>query len=86
MAKDESKLQVNVDFTEYPELYAKLMEMVEADMTDRSKFMRRLVSQESTRRQQSPLLPTVDSGVKAKVSPTEKQSNVKRSPASIVAA
>lgn len=65
MAKEESKLQVNVDFTEYTELYAKLMEMVEADMTDRSKFMRRLVSQEVTRRQQSPFVTAVESGPKA---------------------
>lgn len=63
MAEEKKeKLQVNVDFTDFPELYEKLMEMIEADMTDRSKFIRRLVSQEVSRRQQTPLLPVVDSG------------------------
>lgn len=51
MADDTEKLQVNVDFTPYPELYKQLEQMVADDMTDRSKFLRRLVSQEWGRRQ-----------------------------------
>jgi len=50
MAKEETKLQVNVDFTEYPELYAEFLKIVEADMTDRSKFLRQLIRQEFLRR------------------------------------
>ena len=47
----KEKLQVNVDFTNFPELYADLMGMVEADGdTDRSKFIRNLVRQEKLRR------------------------------------
>lgn len=52
---DETKLQVNVDFSGYPELYKELEAMVAEDMTDRSKFIRRLVQQEANRRAQMPL-------------------------------
>ena len=45
------KLQVNVDFTNFPDLYADLVKMIEADGdTDRSKFIRKLVRQEVQRR------------------------------------
>lgn len=48
---DEKKLQVNVDFTNFPDLYNDLMEMIEADGdTDRSKFIRKLIRQEKLRR------------------------------------
>jgi len=55
MAEENEKLQVNVDFTPFPELYKQLEEMVNEDMTDRSKFMRRLVNQEWARRHQMTL-------------------------------
>lgn len=47
-------MQINVDFANFPELYAALLEMVEEDMTNKSIFMRRLVQQEANRRQQDP--------------------------------
>lgn len=42
MAEDD-KLQVNVDFTKYPELYAALEKMVDDLDTDKSKLIRQLV-------------------------------------------
>ena len=47
----EEKKQVNVDFTNFPDLLDGLDQMVEEDGTDRSKFIRKLVRQELTRRQ-----------------------------------
>jgi metal-responsive CopG/Arc/MetJ family transcriptional regulator len=47
MAKDK-KLQVNVDFTQYPELYEALETLVIEQDTDRSKFIRQLVRREIT--------------------------------------
>lgn len=56
MAEEKEKLQVNVDFTNFPELYKQLMQMIENDGdTDRSKFMRKLVREEHARRAQLPL-------------------------------
>lgn len=71
MADDTEKLQVNVDFTPYPELYKQLEQMVADDMTDRSKFLRRLVSQEWGRRQQMslPLSGTGTTGKNRKATP-----------------
>jgi metal-responsive CopG/Arc/MetJ family transcriptional regulator len=40
---EEEKLQVNVDFTKYPELYQALDKLVEELDTDRSKLIRQLV-------------------------------------------
>ncbi len=46
----EIKKQVNVDFTNFPELLDDLDKMVEDDDTDRSKFIRKLVRQENAHR------------------------------------
>jgi metal-responsive CopG/Arc/MetJ family transcriptional regulator len=43
---EEKKLQVNVDFTQYPELYEALEKLVNEQDTDRSKFIRQLVRKE----------------------------------------
>jgi metal-responsive CopG/Arc/MetJ family transcriptional regulator len=43
---EEKKLQVNVDFTQYPELYEALEKLVNDQDTDRSKFIRQLVRKE----------------------------------------
>lgn len=52
----DQKLQVNVDFTNYPDLYEALEKLVEERDTDRSKFIRQLVRKEVTkgRQDQSP--------------------------------
>ncbi len=55
MPEEKERLQVNVDFTDYPELYQDLFKMIEADDTDRSKFIRKLVREEIARRKQLPL-------------------------------
>jgi hypothetical protein len=55
MAEEKKNDQVNVDFSKYLELLGDLDKMVAEDMTDRSKFIRKLVSQERARRQQLPL-------------------------------
>jgi metal-responsive CopG/Arc/MetJ family transcriptional regulator len=47
----EEKKQINVDFTNFPDLLEGLDQMVEEDGTDRSKFIRKLVRQELSRRQ-----------------------------------
>jgi hypothetical protein len=47
----KSKLQVNIDFTKFPELYADLTTMVNADDLDNSKFIRKLIRQEKLRRE-----------------------------------
>lgn len=65
---DETKLQVNVDFTGHPELYKQLEAMVADDMTDRSKFIRRLVQQETNRRAQLPLPIKLTKKGKAQIS------------------
>ena len=52
MAETKS-MQVNVDFSNFPDLLADLDEMVNEDFTDRSKFIRKLVRQEKARRQKS---------------------------------
>jgi metal-responsive CopG/Arc/MetJ family transcriptional regulator len=49
------KKQVNVDFSNYPELLDNLDKMVEEDGTDRSKLIRKLVRQEKVRRDQQQL-------------------------------
>ena len=46
----DNNLQVNVNFSNDPELLKILEAMVREDMMDRSKFMRKLVMQESMRR------------------------------------
>jgi metal-responsive CopG/Arc/MetJ family transcriptional regulator len=46
----ENNLQVNVNFKYNPELIELLDQMVKEDDSDRSKFIRRLIMQESTRR------------------------------------
>lgn len=50
MASDEKKKQVNVDFSKDPDLLTELDDMVKADESDRSKFIRKLVRQEAARR------------------------------------
>jgi hypothetical protein len=50
MADIKTSQQVNTDFSKYPELLMALDQMVEADGTDRSKFIRNLVRQEQARR------------------------------------
>lgn len=67
---DETKLQVNVDFSGYPELYKDLEAMVAEDMTDRSKFIRRLVQLEANRRAQLPIPLKMTKKGKAHVSQT----------------
>lgn len=52
----EQKLQVNVDFTNYPELYDALEKLVAERDTDRSKLIRQLVRQEVTKQDQSPTI------------------------------
>jgi len=52
MPEEKERLQVNVDFTDFPELYKELFNMIEADDTDRSKFIRKLVREEIARRAQ----------------------------------
>ena len=42
----DEKLQVNVDFTNFPELYKALEQRVKELDTDRSKFIRQLVRNE----------------------------------------
>jgi metal-responsive CopG/Arc/MetJ family transcriptional regulator len=62
----EEKLQVNVDFTGFPELYEALDAMVKEDDMDRSKFIRKMVRQEQARRQQLELpLPTTNNASSA---------------------
>jgi len=46
----ENNLQVNVNFKYNPELIELLDRMVKEDDSDRSKFIRRLITQESIRR------------------------------------
>lgn len=57
MADKNNSKQVNVDFSNFPELLESLEQMVTEDMTDRSKFIRNLIRQEKERRQQ-PHSPT----------------------------
>ena len=45
----DEKLQVNVDFTNYPELYEALEKLVKKQDTDRSKLIRGLVRKEVVR-------------------------------------
>jgi hypothetical protein len=52
------RVQVNVDFTNFPEVLKQLEEMVAQDPeSDKSKFIRNLIRQEYARRQQLPLFP-----------------------------
>jgi hypothetical protein len=69
MAQTNSdRVQVNVDFTNFPEVLRQLEEMVAQDPeTDKSKFIRNLIRQEYTRRQQLPLFP--DDEPKKKTNP-----------------
>lgn len=53
----EEKKQINVDFTNFPDLLEGLDQMVEEDGTDRSKFIRKLVRQELSRRQSPTVQP-----------------------------
>lgn len=55
MADEKKNDQVNVDFSKFPELLSALDSMVEADFTDRSKFIRKLIREEQERRQPTPL-------------------------------
>lgn len=50
MAERDSNTQVNVDFTNFPELFEALEEMVSEDMTNKSIFIRKLVKEEYERR------------------------------------
>ena len=52
MAADEEKktTQINVSFEKDPELVEQLDAMCEADFSDRSKFVRKLIAQEFQRR------------------------------------
>lgn len=71
---DESKVQVNAG--EMPlELVEKLDEMCAQDENNRSQFLRKLIRQEYARRQQSPLLPTVDSGEKIEAAKPAKRAS-----------
>ena len=55
---NNDRVQVNVDFTNFPEVLKQLEEMVAQDPeTDKSKFIRNLIRQEYARRQQLPLFP-----------------------------
>ena len=54
---NDERLQVNVDFKNFPELLEQLDQMVKDDDTDRSKFLRKLIRDELARRQQLPLFP-----------------------------
>ncbi len=74
MAKDEKEEKtVQVNAGEMPvELAEKLDEMCAQDENSRSGFIRKLIRQEYARRQQSPLLPAVDSGEKSPVVKSEK--------------
>jgi Arc/MetJ-type ribon-helix-helix transcriptional regulator len=48
---EETKLQVNVDFTNFPDLYNELEDMVAEDTEgNRSAFIRKLVREETARR------------------------------------
>jgi len=49
---DEKNTWVNVDFSKDPELLDALESMVTEDDTDRSKFIRKLIRQEQSRRTQ----------------------------------
>lgn len=49
------KLQVNVDFTGFPELYREMEAVIEKEDTDRSKYIRRLVREDLARRKQMAL-------------------------------
>lgn len=51
MADEKKNDQVNVDFSKYLDLLDALDDMVEADDTDRSKLIRKLVREERDRRQ-----------------------------------
>lgn len=75
MAKDEKEeTTVQVNAGEMPsELVEKLDAMCAQDENSRSGFIRKLIRQEWSRRQQAALLPTVDSGEK-----TETAKPVKR--------
>lgn len=66
MAKVEEKkqVQVNTDFTNFPDLLEQLQQMVEEDMTDNSKFIRKLIRQEWDRRHQPVLFE--GTGIKVK--------------------
>ncbi len=67
MADEKEKQQVNVDFSNFPELLKALDEMVKADDSDRSKFIRNLVRKEQSSRQQMELpLATVPARRSAK--------------------
>ena len=48
---ENERLQVNVDFSNHPELYDALKQYVEAHDTDASKFIRRLVRRAMEREQ-----------------------------------
>ena len=52
MAEEKTTKQVNVNFEKDPDLLTALDEMVQEDESDRSKFIRRLIRQETVRRQQ----------------------------------
>lgn len=69
----DTKLQINVDFTNAPELFEALEKMAADDYTDRSKMIRKLVAQEIARRQQLEL-----------PHPT-KQSKTRKEPAALAA-
>lgn len=63
---DEPKnLQVNVNFSDVPELFEALEKMVAEDMMDRSKFIKKLVRQEVARRAQLEL-PGMEQPAKGK--------------------
>ena len=54
----DQKKQVNVDFSNFPELLDGLDQMGQEDDTDRSKFIPKLVKQEKARREATKLTPT----------------------------
>lgn len=71
--KEDEVQNIPVNAGEMPvELVEKLDEMCAQDENSRSGFIRKLIRQEYARRQQSPLLPAVDSGEKSPVVKSEK--------------
>jgi hypothetical protein len=49
MTDDKSRLQVNVDFTKYPELYIALLTLESELDTDKSKLIRNLIREKAQR-------------------------------------
>ena len=71
---DEEQVFVNIKMPE--ELAEKLDEMVEEDESDRSKFIRKLIRQEYSRRQQLPPFPEPPTSTKRKTNPKMRAASI----------